>query len=103
MNIKEKTLRHHWFKRTLIEQFFRFNKHTLKISESTYSTLDDFIRKVCLFFLKSIFITKIRNDCRKRKGMKNITFGTIRLIVKKIKIRENYIEELLKLRAPLAI
>lgn len=100
LNIKEKTLRRHWFQRTHIEQFFRFCKHTLKIQESTYSTLDDFIRKVCLFFIKAIFVTKIKNECRKRKGLKNITFGTIRLIVSKNKIRENYILKLLRLQDP---
>ena len=99
--IKEKTLRHHWFQRTHIEQFFRFCKHTLKIQESTYSTAEDFIRKICLFFVKAIFLTKIKNECRRHKGLKNITFGTIRLVVSKNKIREDYIEKLLKLEDPI--
>lgn len=103
LNIKAKTLRHHWFQRTYIEQFFRFCKHTLKIAASTYSNVDDFIRKICIFFLKAIFALQIRNACRKRKGMKNITFGTIRLLVSKNKIRHNYLLRLLNLQDPFAI
>jgi len=97
LNIKAKTLRHHWFQRTYIEQFFRFCKHSLKIAASTYSGVDDFIRKICLFFLKAVFALQIRNASRKRKGMKNITFGTICLIVSKNKIEHDYLLQLLNL------
>ena len=98
LNIKAKTLRRHWFQRTYIEQFFRICKHSLKIAASTYSSVDDFIRKICLFFLKATFVLQIRNACRRRKGMKNITFGTIRLLVSKNKIGHDYLLRLLKLQ-----
>ena len=97
LNIKAKTLRRHWFQRTYIEQFFRICKHSLKISASTYSGVDDFIRKICLFFLKAIFTLQIRNACRKHKGMKIITFGTISLLVSKNKIGHDYLLQLLNL------
>ncbi len=103
LNIKAKTLRRHWFQRTYIEQFFRICKHSLKIAASTYSSVDDFIRKICLFFLKAVFILQIRNACRRYKGMKNITFGTIRLLVSKNKIGHTYLLRLLKLQDPFTI
>jgi hypothetical protein len=103
LNIKEKTLRRHWFQRTHIEQFFRLVKHSLKIAASTYSKVDDFIRKISLFFLKAVFALQIRNACRKRKGMKNITFSTICLHVSKNKIGEDYLLQLLNLKVPSTI
>ncbi len=98
LNIKAKTLRRHWFQRTYIEQFFRICKHSLKIAASTYSNVDDFIRKICLFFLKAIFALQIRNACRKHKGMKTITFGTICLLVSNNKIGHDYLLQLLNIQ-----
>ena len=100
LNIKQKTLRHRWFQRTYIEQYFRFCKHTLQIAASTYSDEYDFVRKIYLFFLKANFALQVRNDCRKRKGFKKITFGTIRLLVSKNNLIDDWIIKLLNLERP---
>jgi len=97
LDIKAKTLRHHWFQRTHIEQFFRFCKHTLELATSTYSSVDDFLKKICLFFLKALFCTIIRNAVRRKKGMKKITFGTIRSLVTTRRIGEQWLIDLMNL------
>ena len=48
-DIKEKTLRNHWFQRTYIEQFFKTLKHVLKIQEARTTNRHDFHFKLVLF------------------------------------------------------
>jgi len=62
-----------------------------------------YIRKICVFFLKAVFVLQIRNACRKYKGMRKITFGTIRLLVSKNEIGADYLLNLLNLQIPFAI
>jgi len=81
LNIKAKTLRHHWFQRTLIEQFFRFSKHTLQFAQSHSKNAEEFIDKICINYLKISICLSIRNKMRKYNEFKKITFGTIRLLV----------------------
>jgi len=100
LSIKAKTLRHHWFVRTLIEQFFRFCKHTLQFAISTYSSVDDFLKKTCLFFLKALFCSVVRDKVRRKKNMKNITFGTIRALVSTRRIGEQWLQNLISLEEP---
>ena len=54
LEAKAKTIRHRWFQRTYIEQFFRFSKHILKIQETKSVNVNQFVRKVALNFIKVI-------------------------------------------------
>ena len=99
-DVKAKTLRRGWFQRTHIEQFFRFCKHTLEFAASTYSDVNDFLKKVCLFFVKALFCNVVRNIFRKIRGMKNITFGTIRAYVSTMRTGEQWLIDLINLREP---
>lgn len=99
LEIKGKTLRHHWFQRTYIEQFFRFSKHTLKIAQSTYDNINDFVRKICLNFMKTIFCLIVRNQFRKNyRYFKDWTFGTISLHIRTYRTCENWLKKLIKLQ-----
>jgi len=98
-DIKGKTLRHHWFQRTYIEQFFRFSKHTLKAAQSTADNVEDFIRKICLNFMKTIFSLTVRNHFRKNhRYFKNWTFGKISLFVSTHRVGEQWLIEMLDLK-----
>ncbi|MCK5538334.1 MAG: hypothetical protein KAI79_16020 [Bacteroidales bacterium] len=99
-NVKAKTLRRSWFKRTQIEQFFRFCKHILDFAASTYSNVNDFLKKVCLFFIKALFCNEVRNEFRKIRGMKKITFGTIRAYVRTNRTGEQWLINLMNLQEP---
>jgi hypothetical protein len=77
-NIFAKTMRHHWFARTQIEQFFRTVKHILKIQETKTQNLVEMDTKIGRFFwlgfdaqLLTRFIRKKINLFRK-KGFKQI-------------------------------
>ncbi len=100
LDIKAKTLRRNWFQRTHIEQFFRFCKHTLEFAASTYKNLDGFLRKIRLFFLKALFCNVVRNEFRKLKGMKSITFGNIRSHVTTYRIGEDWLINLINMQEP---
>jgi len=89
LDIKAKTLRHHWFQRTLIEQFFRFSKDTLEFAKNKCRNEDDFIQKICINYLKISICLSIRNKIRKFKPCRRYTFGTIRLKVKTHQIAED--------------
>ena len=64
----------------------------------TYSKVDDFLKKTCLFFFKALFCNLIRDMLRKRKGMRKITFGTIRAYVSKDRIGEEWLLNLMNLK-----
>ena len=62
-------MRHHWFCRTQIEQFFRTVKHILKIQEAKSQFFFEFDIKIGRFFwiaLDAQYFTKqIRKTCKK--------------------------------------
>jgi hypothetical protein len=64
-DIKAKTLRRRWFQRTLIEQFFRFLKDTLKIQKSKATNHVKFERKLWIYLFKAIQCQLFRNYCRR--------------------------------------
>ena len=79
IHAQEKTIRHHWFARTSIEQFFRLMKTTLRIQESVSSGYEGFLKKFSITCLKACFTLQIRNRVRKKiRGMKKITWASIR-------------------------
>ena len=77
-NIFAKTMRHHWFSRTLMEQFFRTVKHILKIQEVKSQNKIEMDIKVGRFFelaLNAQLFTKyIKKTCKvlKNAGLKQI-------------------------------
>jgi len=97
LDIKAKTLRRHWFQRTLIEQFFRFSKHTLHFAQSHSKNADEFIENICVNFLKVSICLSMRNQMRKHKNCKKITFGTIRLLVSTYRVGEENLISLLNI------
>lgn len=76
LSIKSKTLRRRWFHRTQIEQFFRKLKDTLKLQQSTADRCEAFFKKVSLFVLKAVFITRFQNYCKKE--FNGLTFWKLR-------------------------
>jgi hypothetical protein len=64
-----KTMRHHWFDRTQIEQFFRTVKHILKIQEAKIQFFFEMDIKIGRFFGLAldaqIFTKQIRKTCKK--------------------------------------
>ena len=74
--IKAKTLRRRWFHRTKIEHFFRKLKDTLKVQQSTADRCEAFFKKVSLFVLKAVFITRFQNYCKKE--FNGLTFWKLR-------------------------
>jgi hypothetical protein len=77
-NIFAKTMRHHWFARTQIEQFFRTVKPILKIQETKTQNLVEMDTKIGRFFwlgfdaqLLTRFIRK-KINLFKKKGFKQI-------------------------------
>jgi hypothetical protein len=95
MNIKAKTLRHRWFQRTYIEQYFRFSKHTLQFAQNNCRDENDFIKKISINFLKVNICLSVRNKVKKFKKYKHFTFGRIRLLTKTHRISEDMLLELL--------
>jgi hypothetical protein len=61
-----KTMRHHWFARTQIEQFFKLIKHTLQISESKTQNKFEMSCKLFRFFWMALEAQQFRNFIRKR-------------------------------------
>lgn len=64
LDIFAKTLRRRWFQRTLIEQFFRFSKHTLVIQTTKSTDASEFDRKVSVNFLKVLVCQTFTAWCR---------------------------------------
>jgi hypothetical protein len=82
LNIKAKTLRHRWFQRTHIEQFFRILKDTLKIQLSKSTDKNGFVKKFCIKLFQALHIQLFRNYCRKRfRYFRKMAFPTIRLLM----------------------
>lgn len=79
LSIKTKTMRHRWFKRNKVEQFFRLIKHTLKVQQSTVDSTEGFFKKVMLFALKAVFVKKFEIFCRRNfRIFKGFTFWQLR-------------------------
>jgi Transposase DDE domain len=82
LNIKAKTLRHRWFQRTHIEQFFRLLKDTLKIQLSKSTDKNGFVKKFCIKLFQALHIQLFRNYCRRRfRYFRKMAFPTIRLLM----------------------
>jgi hypothetical protein len=61
-----KTMRHHWFARTQIEQFFKLLKHVLKINEPKSQTKFEMTCKLYRFFIMAIEAQRFRDFIRKQ-------------------------------------
>ena len=61
-----KTMRHHWFARTQIEQFFKLLKHVLKIKEPKSQTKFEMTCKLYRFFVIAIEAQRFRDFMRKQ-------------------------------------
>ena len=82
LNIKAKTLRHRWFQRTQIEQFFRILKDTLKIQLPKSTNKNEFVRKFCIKMFQALHVQLFRNFCRRRfRHLKGFSFQKIRLLL----------------------
>jgi hypothetical protein len=97
MSIKSKTLRRRWFQRTLIEQFFRFLKDTLKIQQSKNTDKEGFERKLFVFVFKALQCQLFRNFCRRRfRNLRGWSFSRIRQVITFEGIEKEYLQSLLK-------
>lgn len=67
ISIFAKTLRHHWFQRTYIEQFFKLLKHTLQIAQVITGSRTDFELKIFRFFFIALHAQKLVAFFRKRQ------------------------------------
>lgn len=63
--IFSKTMRHHWFARTQIEQFFKLLKHVLRIQEAKSQTKFEMTCKLYRFFVMAIEAQRFRDFIRK--------------------------------------
>jgi hypothetical protein len=61
-----KTMRHHWFARTQIEQFFKLLKHVLKINEPKSQTKFEMACKLYRFFIMAIEAQRFRDFIRRQ-------------------------------------
>jgi hypothetical protein len=83
LNIKAKTLRHRWFQRTQIEQFFRILKDTLKIQKSKSTDKNGFVKKFAIKLFQALQVQLFRNYCRKKyRYLKNKAFPEISLLLR---------------------
>jgi hypothetical protein len=105
-SIFAKTMRHHWFARTQIEQFFRTVKHILKIQEAKSQTKFEMDIKIGRFFWLALdaqfFTNYVRKHCKvlKKAGLKQIIkhivfnltkFDEIELLIKSLFPKNNLI------------
>jgi hypothetical protein len=82
LTIKAKTLRHRWFQRTHIEQFFRILKDTLKIQLAKSTDKNEFVKKFCIKLFQALHVQLFRNFCRRRfRYLKGFSFQKIRLFM----------------------
>jgi hypothetical protein len=96
LDIFAKTLRHRWFQRTYIEQFFRFSKHTLKIQETKSTDKKEFEKKLSINFLKAIVCQEFTQFCRKNyKILDNFSFHKIRKNLIRGQIDQVFLESIL--------
>jgi hypothetical protein len=74
-SIFAKTMRHHWFCRTQIEQFFRMVKHILKIQEAKAQFFFEFDLKIGRFFWIALDAQSLTRMVRKRcKKLRKVGF-----------------------------
>lgn len=77
-----KTLRHHWFQRTQIEQFFRLLKHTLQIAQAKTCTKHEFECKLLRFAWIALHTQLLTRYLRKRfKEHKKYGFERFRRLI----------------------
>ena len=77
-----KTLRHHWFERTQIEQFFRLLKHTLQIAQAKTCTKHEFECKLLRFAWIALHTQLLTRYLRKRfKEYKKYGFERFRRLI----------------------
>jgi hypothetical protein len=82
-NIKAKTLRHHWFARTYIEQFFKLLKHYLRIQNAKTVSLHDFNNKLFRFAFIALHCQLLLQFIHKKsKAFKKQGLGTLRVILR---------------------
>jgi len=97
LNAKSKTLRRRWFQRTLIEQFFRCLKDTLKIQQSKVSDHLGFQRKLWVWLFKAVHCQAFRNFCRRHfRLLKGWAFTRLRQRITYYRIESGYLEALLR-------
>lgn len=96
LDTKAITLRHRWFQRTEVEQFFRFSKHTLKFQETKTENVAEFIRNVALNFLKVTLCQIFKRFCRKHyKALKNWSFHKLRAEIAYRQISPDFLAQIL--------
>ena len=66
LSIFRKTLRHHWFNRTYIEQFFKLLKHSMKIQNIIVRTKERFEQKLYQFMFIGFYLQKFTRYIRKQ-------------------------------------
>jgi hypothetical protein len=77
-----KTLRHHWFERTQIEQFFRLLKHTLQIAQAKTCTKHEFECKLLRFAWIALHTQLLTHYLRRRlKEHKKYGFERFRRLI----------------------
>lgn len=96
LSAKAKTLRRRWFQRTLIEQFFRLLKDTLKIQQSKVTCHKGFLRKLWVWLFKAVHCQLFRNYCRRHfRLLKGWAFGRLRQRITYNRIEIGLLEALL--------
>jgi hypothetical protein len=65
-NIFAKTLRHHWFDRTYVEQFFKLLKYSMKIQNTIVQTKEGFEKKLYQFMFLGFYLQFFVRYIRKR-------------------------------------
>jgi hypothetical protein len=97
LNAKSKTLRRRWFQRTLIEQFFRILKDTLKIQQSKVTDHKGFLRKLWVWLYKAVHCQLFRNYCRRHfRLLKGWAFTRLRQRITYKRIEAQLLEALLE-------
>jgi hypothetical protein len=96
LSAKSKTLRRRWFQRTLIEQFFRLLKDTLKIQQSKVTCHRGFLRKLWVWLFKAVHCQLFRNYCRRHfRLLKGWAFGRLRQRITYNRIESSLLDALL--------
>ncbi len=94
--MKAKTLRHRWFQRAYIEQFFRLVKNTLKIQLSISNDAQGFLKKALLFFLRGISVQLYRKFCNRKRKLKNWSFYKLQFQASVLRIDRKLLQELIE-------
>ncbi len=97
LDAKSKTLRRRWFQRTLIEQFFRLLKDTLKIQQGKTTDHVQFQRKLWVWLFKATQCQMFRNYCRRHfRALKGWAFTRLRQRITFEGIKKQLLLEILK-------